>query len=111
MLILPLGQFAGAVADNYYEDGDFIFQIVNNKAYVYKYSGHDVDVTVPATAFGYPVIGVDASVFKSKAFIQSITFEEGIEYIGTSVCNRCSSLQQVSLPKTLTDIGKNAFSF
>ena len=70
-----------------YISGDFVFkQLENNKVEIVEYSGEDTNLTIPSEWSNNTVTSIAAGVFKD-----------------------CTSLKRVTIPKTVEDIGNNAF--
>lgn len=68
-------------------ENGFTFKIKSGKATLTKYSGSSKDVRIPSKVKGYTVTSID-----SKAF------------------SKCKSIKTVAIPKSVTKIGKGAFS-
>lgn len=85
-----------------------------------KYKGKDIDVTVPSEIKGVRVSAVgkvgrkdwvrkdffDGGHFKN---VRSLTLQNGIEIIGESAFEECTSLKTVIIPPSVRTICKNAF--
>ena len=56
------------------------------------------------------VYDVNQYVFEGCDFLESIIFDEGVEYIDDSVFYSCEELTRVVLPKSLKRIGHNVFN-
>jgi hypothetical protein len=59
----------------------------------------------------YSAYGNDQPWYGQREKIKTIVVEEGINKIGEFAFDGCNNLQNVSLPESLTTIGKNAFSY
>ncbi|NLT18414.1 MAG: hypothetical protein BWX72_00748 [Firmicutes bacterium ADurb.Bin080] len=100
-----------------------------------KGSCQDVDIIIPQSLDGYPVIGISDNAFKNDPFIESIfipetivciekyaflgcgslsqvTFgsESNLRVIGEKVFSRCEKLELISLPDGIEEIQLEAFS-
>lgn len=74
------------------------------------YSGTESIVIVPAHVNGVPVTAINASVFKSKTNITSLTIPGSVTTIGKGLCAGCTSLTSLTLNEGLSSIGSNAFA-
>jgi hypothetical protein len=70
-----------------------------------KYNGKAKDVIIPDTIQGMPVIGLDGLVFSSN--ITSVVIPEGV--ITVRGFDTCTNLTSVTLPSTISEIGNTAF--
>ena len=70
-----------------YISGDFVFkQLKNNKVEIVEYSGEDTNLTIPSEWSNNTVTSIAAGVFKD-----------------------CTDLKRVTIPRSVEDIGNNAF--
>ena len=70
-----------------YISGDFVFkQLKNNKVEIVEYSGEDTNLTIPSEWSNNTVTSIAAGVFKD-----------------------CTDLKRVTIPRSVEDIGSNAF--
>ncbi len=68
-------------------------------------------LTVPARANGYWVTAVKERAFQKCSGLTEIEFSEGIETIGDEACyRRLFSLERVTLPSTIKELGYYCFS-
>ena len=92
-------------------DGEWTYDIDAMGANITSYIGTNKSVTVPAKIGDQNVYKVSAlCTNKFKSSITSITFSNGIKYLGDSVCKGYTDLERVTLPDTLVSIGNDAFS-
>lgn len=92
-------------------DGEWTYDVDAMGANITGYIGTSKTVTVPATIAGNKVYKVSVlCTNKFKAEITSITFSNGINYLGDSVCKGYANLERVSLPDTLVSVGADAFA-
>lgn len=61
-------------------------------------------IVIPANVKKIP-----ANAFKNAQKLASVTFNEGLVYIGASAFEGCSALESVKLPETVHDIANGAF--
>ena len=86
-----------------------IFENVGSSAYVVSgYTGDMENVVIPSRYEGRPVIGVKDDAFRDVDTIKTVTFREGVTYIGSYAFSYCS-LESVKLPESLNSIGSYAF--
>lgn len=74
------------------------------------YGPVDVPATVNYNGKEYTVVGFGDGCFKDKSKISSVTMPETITYIGKESFYRCTSLGSINLPESLERIGENAFA-
>lgn len=109
----PSAETASDIADN----GNYKFtidangvitgyeRIDNSKAYSLR-------VTIPATVNGVKVTSIGSNIFENGAELSSVyalTISEGITSIGDYAFSNTPKLTHISLPKSLTTIGRSAF--
>lgn len=69
------------------------------------------DIVIPATANGYPVIGIASELFRNTA-ITSIKFPASLEYINPWAFDKCRNLRSVIFENSsLEYIGYEAFAY
>ena len=90
--------------DGVTEDG-FVYRVINGIAILTGYSGTAKDVVVPAKADGYPLCEVTTSAFNWNDTVESITFSEGIQILGSEAIVGCDNLKSVHLPSTVDFAG------
>lgn len=108
-------------------DGDWEFQLLNNKAKITGYIGTDTNVVIPSTIYGVPVTEVELNNFRNVESLEypgtvkeikdngvgknlkKITLHEGTEIIGYDAFQG-TSISSINLPSTLKEIGGYAFS-
>lgn len=83
----------------------------SNTAQAASYSG---DIIIPATVI-YDGVTYSVSSIASMAMygcyeLTSISFTEGLRYIGTSALADCTALTSLSLPNSLETMGESAFA-
>jgi len=80
--------------------------------YITGYQGSESNLVIPSYIDGYRVTGIADDlngVFSLNITLTSITFPEGLTYIGACVCRSSTNLSSVTLPSTLTTIKHGAF--
>lgn len=63
-------------------------------------------ITIPGT-----IRVVADSAFYQSNYITEVTFEEGIEVIGKDAISHCASIEKVSMPSTIKELGDGCFSY
>lgn len=89
-------------------DSDFTYEIVDEKIIITGYNGTDTAITVPAEINGISVLKIGDGAFKGNTTLTSVTVSNGIEDIGASAFENCTSLAKFSLPTTVIHIGEKA---
>ena len=96
--------------------GDWAYEITNKTAHtatVGKYSGSDTRITIPekVTIDGaeYTITGIGENMFLNSTVI-SVTIPKTVTSIGQNAFNGCTNLSLLIIPNSVTTIGSNAFS-
>lgn len=95
--------------------GDFTYSRVEGGVRIDRYSGSAEHVVIPETlpvAGGeYPVIEIASGydIFTNKSSIKSISLPSGLAVIGAYAFLGCENLDNVTLPASLTALGRSAF--
>ena len=90
--------------DSVYRGGDVVGYSVS------AYTGKQyVDVVVPATHEGKPVLSVKANGFANSTSLKSIELPEGVTSIGNSAFSGCKNLKSINMPDSLETIDDYAF--
>ena len=81
-----------------------------NDVYVFdKYQGSDESYEIPNSVLGKSVISVSDSAFLDNKTLKVLKVSEGIKSIGNCSFLRCSELEQLVLPSTITSLGTDFF--
>ena len=97
--------------ENYYRDGDFLFEIIDNSEIsITYYIGTKSTVTLPISIGGLPVTSIGERAFFGND-IKEIIIPEGITHISEEAFYNCQSLESVTLPESLEYIGMATFRF
>lgn len=90
-----------------------IFQTEDDGGYalITQYNGFDdTRIVIPSSINGKSVIGIWNKVFDNCTNLEEVIFEEGCKYIANNVFAGCVKLKKVKLPKSLLEIGNQAFA-
>lgn len=85
------------------------YELYNGYYEVIGYFGDEIDVIVPKTYKGIPVVSIGKGAFKNKSKIKSISLPEGLKIIENDAFSSCSILEKVIIPSTVIEIKSYAF--
>ena len=93
--------------------GSYSYYVINNEITIFKYlSGRQL--AIPAAIDGQPVVSIGTEAFYQCA-VETVSIAEGVERIADRAFSwehlPNSPLKSVSLPRTLTAIGDEAFRY
>ncbi|MCI6652143.1 MAG: leucine-rich repeat protein [Ruminococcus sp.] len=97
--------------DKYIENG-FRYADVDGGVQVVTYQGNDVNVNVPDVLGGKKVVSIADYAFataKNKTSIKSITLPSTVTSIGKNAFNGCTALTSVNIPSGVTRIENETF--
>ena len=69
----------------------------------------DAQYGITAANIKSGIVGIAEGVFDGKDTLQSVTFPEGMEFIGLCAFRRCERLSKVDLPSSVQRVGAAAF--
>jgi len=79
----------------------------------FEYAGNN-DESIPENVthvrFHHSVIEVQEKAFQDCISLREVVLNEGLKKIGKYAFRKCKSLESITLPSTVTDIGAGAFS-
>ena len=78
---------------------------LDNKYYVFE----DGCLIIPGEASGYSVVSVAMGAFIHNKEFHTAVISEGIQSVKTSAFAGCTTLKEVSLPSTITELGFESF--
>ena len=84
------------------------FNDISKVVYIDEWAFHSAQIT---GEFIYPAIEYASSQTFSYADITKLVVSEGVVSIGSSFCQMCTYLTELTLPSTLEYIGQEAFSY
>ena len=68
-----------------------------------------INIVIPETYNGLPVIGIENNAFTSSSDLVSLTMPDTIKYIGQAAFEGCTNLENLDLSPNLEYIGEYAF--
>ena len=83
--------------------------IDENRANVISYNGKEEVVTVPYDIDNHSIVELASGAFLDKHFVKEINIQNGFEKIGNVCFKNCTSLEKITIPYTVTEIGAYAF--
>lgn len=98
----PIGVEAETVS------GDYKYEVVNGSAKIVKYLGADMVVDVPTDIDGYVVTSI-GDAFYNCSSITEITIPPSVTDIGDCAFGYCRKLERITLPESVKSIGDYAF--
>ena len=90
------------------EKGTLTFSLNDGAATLTSYEGEDSAVTVPDTVEELPVKQIASGAFSNKSTVEEVTLPASLEQIGASAFYNCP-ITEITLPENLRTIGYNAF--
>ena len=87
----------------------FAYAVAENGVTITAYTGNDVNVAIPASVDGKPVIAIGDKAFLNNKTVQSITLPEGVKSIGWFAFSGCISLGAIRMPSSVEAIAYGAF--
>ena len=93
-------------------DVTYNYEVDGGEAYITGITypvGSAVDLVIPDTIDGYPVVGIKEEAFKGNEDITSATIPEGVTAIDQSAFYGCTALKTIDLPESLRSMGWAAF--
>ena len=90
--------------------GDMVYQASDDAATLVRYFGADSKVDIPAELGGKPVTEFAFGAFGFCSSLTEVTIPKSVTSIGEYAFGYCSSLTKVIIPEGVTSIGKGAFS-
>ena len=85
------------------------YRIESRQLTVIGYEGDLVDVEIPDSLEGYPVMAIEREAFANCKTLESIKIPDSVRTIGNCAFMGCSNLVKVTLPNGLTRIPDSCF--
>ena len=89
---------------------DYKYTTENGKVTIIAYTGSAIDVTIPATIDGMPVVAIGEEAFKNTQ-IRSVTIPSGVKTIDWFAFSACTVLESITIPSSVTSVGYGAFDY
>ena len=90
------------------EDGFRYRKIDNTEVNVIGYTGTGTDIVIPDTIEDLPVTKLKQGLFRNNGSIKKVKLPANLKSIPDNMFNGCTSLEEVTVPSGLTDIGSYA---
>ncbi|MCR4784717.1 MAG: leucine-rich repeat protein [bacterium] len=92
-----------------------VYDSVNRMWHLYKNNQKVTDLIIPKTfekdGTTYKIVGIAAHAFMDCKSLTSVTLPESLTSIGRQAFCGCSSLTSITIPEGVTSIGQSAFSY
>ena len=89
--------------------GDMVYQASDDAATLVRYFGSDSKVDIPAELGGKPVTEIGEWAFAYCSSLTEVTIPKSVTSIGAFAFRSCSSLTKAIIPEGVTSIGESAF--
>ena len=76
-----------------------------------KYYGGKENVVIPKEIGGKKVIGIERDAFLDNKNIKSVIIPDGVQFIYSQAFFGCTSLDEVTIPESVINIGEKAFGY
>lgn len=86
-----------------------VYEVNDSAVTITGYTGEPVSLTIPATIEEYPVTIIKDDAFKLCQSLKSITLPDTLTTIGRGAFHTCKALESIDLPNGLIEIGSTAF--
>ena len=87
----------------------FTYSVADSGVTITAYTGTDVNVAIPATIDGKPVVAIGDKAFLNNKTVQSVVVPEGVKEIGWFAFSGCIALGAINLPASISSISYGAF--
>ena len=91
--------------------GDMVYQASDDAATLVRYFGSDSKVDIPAELGGKPVTSIGVAAFAYCSSLTEVTIPKSVTSIGEYAFAYCSSLTEVTIPEGVTSIRGAAFAY
>lgn len=87
----------------------FAFSTVNGAITITGYTGSNTSVAIPATINGYPVVAIGNTAFGGMSSIANVTIPNSVTNIG-AFAFAATALTSINIPNSVIGIGQDAFA-
>ena len=94
----------------HFDDGTFEANIDSGVASIVKYRGRELNVTIPQTILGCPVKSIGQSAFQYCTTLEDISLPDSVTQIGPHAFYACTALKDLDIPSSVTNIGSSVFA-
>lgn len=97
--------------DTIYTEGVYKYALYDDKtAIITEHTGDEIEIVVPNTLGGYPVVSIASGAFYGNLNATSVKMGDNMQIIGSSAFNGCVKLEKVEIPKSVWAIYPDAFT-
>ncbi len=89
---------------------NYIINSQSNGYIVDSYAGNAIQVVIPASHQGLPVVELGAYLFYENGSLIQVTIPSTVQLIGYAAFKHATSLTSISIPNSVTHIDSDAFS-
>ena len=94
-----------------YTEGNYKYAVYDDgTAVILQHTGDELEIVVPNTIGGYPVVEIEVYAFEGNMRATSVTMGDNLEIIRSGAFVDCSALKNVEIPKSVWSIEPDAFS-
>ena len=94
-----------------FRSGDYRYTVENDEVTITQYTGNDVEVTVPGSIKGMPVVAIGIAAFHYCDNMRSVTIPDSVVRIGGLAFSKCYALEHVTLGRGIREIDFSPFSY
>ena len=84
---------------------------IDERGFITGYAGEDTDLVIPDTVSGKTVVGIADGAFRENWSIESLTLPDTLQEIGADAFSRCGNLARIHFGSGLKTIGARAFEY
>ena len=89
----------------------FEYEEHDNQIHITKYIGNDENIIVPNKIDDKPVSRIAERAFYGNKTVRSIIIQNGVEIIEFEAFARCTNLEHIQIPDSVTYLGNGAFIY
>lgn len=102
------GYLIPTTSPDFEENGLCYYSLSNNEVMLTQYNGTDTNIEIPENVFGMKVTVIGSNAFQNKN-IESVTIPSSVTEISKYAFSGCQSLKEINVPEGVQIIGANAF--